>query len=106
MLKIFVLARVTPKSFKALPGLEGCQLPPDSTLLGSNVYSIAESVLLAWLTVHLSKVKGSLCESCESGCTSLLQLPFCLRPTVSTRPAAQPAYIALLIASNSSEAAL
>lgn len=60
MLKIFVLARVTPKSFKALPGLEGCQLPPDSTLLGSNVYSTAESVLLAWLTVHLSKVSRQL----------------------------------------------
>jgi len=52
----FVLARVTVRSLKSLPGLEGCQLPPDNALLNSNVYSTAETVLLAWITAHYHKV--------------------------------------------------
>ena len=56
VVRVFVLARVTVKSLKNLPGLEGCQLPPDNALLNSNVYSTAETVLLAWMTVHYHKV--------------------------------------------------
>ncbi|KAL0021413.1 hypothetical protein WJX79_003538 [Trebouxia sp. C0005] len=55
VVRVFVLARVTVKSLKNLPGLEGCQLPPDNALLNSNVYSTAETVLLAWMTVHYHK---------------------------------------------------
>ena len=55
-MRIFVLARVTVKSLKHLPGMEDCQLPPDTDLLHSNVYSTAETVLLAWVSAHFSKV--------------------------------------------------
>lgn len=57
---MFVLARVTVKSFKGLPGMEGCQVPPDSSLLNSNVYSTAEAVLLAWMTAHYYKVSPAV----------------------------------------------
>ncbi|DBA78771.1 TPA: putative protein fap47 [Trebouxia sp. C0004] len=55
VVRVFVLARVTVRSLKSLPGLEGCQLPPDNALLNSNVYSTAETVLLAWITAHYHK---------------------------------------------------
>ena len=54
-----MLARVTVKAVRTLlgyPGMEGCQLPPDSAMLNSNVYSTAESVLLAWATSHYYRV--------------------------------------------------
>ena len=54
--RTFVLTRVTPKSFRNLSGIDGCVLPPDSAITGSNVYSSSESILLGWLTMHLQKV--------------------------------------------------
>ena len=57
---MYVLARVTVKSLKTLvsyPGMEGCHLPPDSALVHSNVYSTAETCLLAWATSHYYKVQ-------------------------------------------------
>ncbi len=69
VVRVFVLARVTVKSLKSLPGMEGCQLPPDNTLMNSNVYSTAETVLLAWITAHYHKV-------CHSGC----HLTFLIKP--------------------------
>ena len=57
VVRIYVLARVTLKSLKSLPGLEGCQLPPDSALMNSNVYSTACLILLAWVTTHYYKVR-------------------------------------------------
>lgn len=58
--KVFVLGRITLKGFKTLPGVEqtGLGLPPDSTIVGSNVYSVPESVLLAWMTMHFSREFG------------------------------------------------
>ena len=58
VLKVLVLSRVTLKSLKSLPGLDGCQMPADAGMLGSNVYSTPESVLLTWLTLHLRKVRS------------------------------------------------
>ncbi|KAK9828703.1 hypothetical protein WJX72_001600 [[Myrmecia] bisecta] len=55
VLKVFVLSRATPRSLRSLPGMDGCMLPPEATLLGSNVHSVAESVLLAWMTAHFRK---------------------------------------------------
>lgn len=60
--RTFVLTRVTIKSFHNLSGIEGCILPPDSALTGSNVYSTSETILLAWLTMHLAKV----CEAIDT----------------------------------------
>lgn len=60
VLRVFVLARVTVKAVRTLlsyPGMEGCQLPPDSAVLNSNVYSTAECVLMAWATSHYFKVQ-------------------------------------------------
>lgn len=54
--KVYGLARVTPKSFKSLPGIGGTALPPDDVLAGSNVYSTAESIVLAWLTINMQRV--------------------------------------------------
>ncbi|KAF5834411.1 flagellar associated protein [Dunaliella salina] len=90
--KVFVLGRVTLKSFKALPGLTSSDslieqqasmsgdplqpllptatnnnpssnasvvLPPDSALMGSNMYSVAETCLLAWASLHFKREFGS-----------------------------------------------
>ena len=55
-MRTFVLARVTVKNLKQLPGMAECQMPADSDLLHSNIYSTAEAVLLAWVTAHFFKV--------------------------------------------------
>ena len=55
--RTFVLTRITLKSFHNLSGLDGCILPPDSAMIGSNVYSASEGLLLGWLTTHLQKVR-------------------------------------------------
>lgn len=56
ILKIYYLNRVTPKSFKALPGVP----PPDNlvepVMSKSNIYSVPETILLKWLTYHYNKV--------------------------------------------------
>ena len=56
ILKIYYLNRVTPKSFKALPGVQ----PPDNQvepiMSKSNIYSVPETILLKWLTYHYNKV--------------------------------------------------
>ena len=55
MPQVFVLARVTLKSLKTLPGVSSLQLPPDAAMVGSNLYSVAESILLAWMTCHFGR---------------------------------------------------
>lgn len=60
VLRVYVLSRVTIKAVKTLlsyPGMEGCQLPPDTALVNGNVYSSAETVLLAWTTSHYYRVQ-------------------------------------------------
>jgi hypothetical protein len=58
VLKIFMLSRITTKAMRALPGSAGLDLPPDATMTGSNLYSIAEGVLLAWLGAHTKAVSA------------------------------------------------
>ena len=41
-----------PSTSSSLP------LPPDNALLGSNVYSVPESCLLAWASVHFARTFG------------------------------------------------
>ena len=57
---MFVLGRVTMKAFKTLPGNDrvAATLPPDSAITGSNLYSVPESVLLAWMTAHFLREFG------------------------------------------------
>ncbi|MEW5311269.1 MAG: hypothetical protein WDW38_002999 [Sanguina aurantia] len=57
--KIFVLSRVTLKTLKALPGMASLSLPPDSAFTGSNVYSVPESILLAWASAHYTREFGA-----------------------------------------------
>ncbi|MEW5300161.1 MAG: hypothetical protein WDW36_003110 [Sanguina aurantia] len=57
--KIFVLSRVTLKTLKALPGMTSLNLPPDSAFTGSNVYSVSESILLAWASAHYTREFGA-----------------------------------------------
>ncbi len=35
------------------------ELPPDSSIVGSNFYSVAESSLLAWMTGHATREYGA-----------------------------------------------
>ena len=55
MVKTLVLAHITPKSFRLLPGVgpqEAALVLKDPTLAGSNVYTASEAVVLRWLEMH------------------------------------------------------
>lgn len=54
VIRVFVLSRITPQQFRSLPGIRGTasEEVPDSLLNGSNIYSAAEAVILAWLNHH------------------------------------------------------
>eukprot|EP00736_Rhodelphis_marinus_P012698 Rmarinus@m.1878 len=56
VIKVFILNRVTPAQVRTLPGME-MERGPDPTLSNSNVYSVAESILLKWLTVHYNRAQ-------------------------------------------------
>ncbi|KXZ50888.1 hypothetical protein GPECTOR_14g137 [Gonium pectorale] len=58
MFKVFVLGRVTLKSLRSMPGSEGLELPPDSSIIGSNFYNVAESSLLAWASAQCLREFG------------------------------------------------
>lgn len=60
-IKVFLLSRVTPRSFKSLPGTDwNAEGLPDTVLVGSNVYSVAESIMLRWLTLHFKNILPSV----------------------------------------------
>lgn len=56
ILKIYYLNRVTPKSFKSLPGMPANETTVDSAMTKSNIYSVPETILLKWMTYHYNKV--------------------------------------------------
>jgi hypothetical protein len=56
ILKIYYLNRVTPKSFKALPGMDSTETTVDNSMMKSNVYSVPEAILLKWMTYHYCKI--------------------------------------------------
>ena len=56
ILKIYYLNRVTPKSFKNLPGMPTTETGIEPNMTKSNVYSVPETVLLKWMTFHYCKV--------------------------------------------------
>jgi hypothetical protein len=50
------LNRVTPKSFKNLPGMPTSDTGIEPNMTKSNVYSVPEAILLKWMTFHYCKV--------------------------------------------------
>lgn len=56
VLKIYYLNRVTPKSFKNLPGIAPNETQIEPNMTKSNVYSVSESILLKWMTYHYKRV--------------------------------------------------
>jgi hypothetical protein len=54
--KSFILHRIDVKSLFDLPGTDASKLPFPGALTSSNVYSPAESILLAWLELHVKKI--------------------------------------------------
>jgi len=53
--RVFVLSRVTPRQFKMVPGVEEKATGTDAALVGSNMYSVSESILLKWMSYHFMK---------------------------------------------------
>ena len=66
--RVFLLSRVTLRSFKMLPGTDpahggadsGAGAETDGALAGSNCYTVSESILLRWLTLHFQKILPSV----------------------------------------------
>lgn len=56
VLKIYYLNRVTPKSFKNLPGMPTTETSIEPNMTKSNVYSVPETILLKWMTYHYCRV--------------------------------------------------
>ena len=54
-IKIFVLSRITPRRFRATPGVDASltEAASDPTLAGSNFFSVPEGILHRWLTSNL-----------------------------------------------------
>jgi len=61
IIKTFVLGRVTPRSFRSLPGMgdAAMMIAKDPSITGSNVYSVAEVVLLKWCSHHYALLQPS-----------------------------------------------
>lgn len=56
ILKIYYLNRVTPKSFKNLPEMPDSEKTIEPAMTKSNIYSVAETILLKWMTHHYNKM--------------------------------------------------
>lgn len=56
VLKIYYLNRVTPKSFKNLPGVAPTDTGIEPIMTKSNFYSVPETILLKWMTYHYRRV--------------------------------------------------
>ena len=57
LVKTTILCRITPRQYAELPmGADAESAKADTSLSASNVYSVHESILLKWMSHHLSKV--------------------------------------------------
>ncbi|XP_077977423.1 cilia- and flagella-associated protein 47-like [Glandiceps talaboti] len=68
ILKVLLLARVTPRQFRTMPNPGGPPLPainPDPTC--SNVYSMGERILLAWVNHHYEHQRHIIWKDCTKG---------------------------------------
>lgn len=57
VLRIYYLNRITPKNFKALPGVPASDSAVDAAMQKSNCYSVAETILLRWMQYHVNAVQ-------------------------------------------------
>jgi hypothetical protein len=57
VLRIYYLNRITPKNFKALPGVPVNDSNVDNAMQKSNCYSVAETILLKWMTYHYNQIQ-------------------------------------------------
>jgi len=64
-----VLAKVTPKQFKALPSpyKEEGSLSVDPDPLCSNIYSVSERILLLWLNHHYEQQRTIVWQTSAKG---------------------------------------
>lgn len=60
VLKIYYLNRVTPKSFKNLPGMPASEATVEPAMQNSNLYSVPETILLKWMQYHYNKINPML----------------------------------------------
>jgi hypothetical protein len=56
VLRIYYLNRITPKNFRSLPGVPATESAVDNAMQKSNVYSVAETILLKWMTFHHNQI--------------------------------------------------
>lgn len=56
VIKLFVVNRLTPKLLKSLPGVDPKSLGA-MHVVGSNVYSPSEGLLLGWLSYHHAQIQ-------------------------------------------------
>ena len=56
IIRMFLLNRVTPKSFKSLPGIDAEASNVEPWMTSSNLFSTSESILLKWLSFHYTKM--------------------------------------------------
>jgi len=54
--KVFMLNRVTAKSFRSMPGIQKKEAEKLTSVTGSNLYSLPEGILLKWCTLHYNKI--------------------------------------------------
>ena len=55
IVKVFVLSKVSPKTFKKLPGMPASTTKINPDLAASNLHSLPEGIILQWLAYHYNK---------------------------------------------------
>jgi hypothetical protein len=60
VLRIYYLNRITPKNFKALPGVPPQEAIVDPPMTKSNIYSVAETILLKWMSYHYNIINQTM----------------------------------------------
>lgn len=56
VIKVFILNRINPKTFKSLPGMPAEKASIEPYMRESNVYSLSECILLKWMGHHYSTI--------------------------------------------------
>lgn len=55
VMRIYYLNRITPKNFKALPGVPANDSNVEPHMTKSNIYSVSETILLKWMAYHYNQ---------------------------------------------------
>lgn len=56
IVRVFLLNRLTPKTFRSLPGMPPDKAIVDSSMTSSNIYSTSENIILRWLSYHYNAI--------------------------------------------------